>query len=93
MLEPTEGMTDKASGKGKQPTQNVAKTATVGQGDRVGEGDKSEGMEPWGAPGVLQGDWQVQTLGQTPNIRNLATVHVIATSHHPEPEPEVVLDG
>ena len=81
--EPTEGLSDKAGGKGKRLHKNVAKAAAVGQSDRVGEDNQPKEMEPWGAPGVLQGDWQVQTLGQTPNIRNLATVHVIAPSHHP----------
>ena len=49
----------------------------------MGEGNGAEGREPWRALDVLHGDWQGQTLFQTPNIRNLATVHVIAPSHIP----------
>ena len=51
--EPTEGLSDKAGRNGKRPHKNIAETATAGQGDCVGEENKPEEMEPWGAPGEV----------------------------------------
>ena len=32
---------------------------------------------------MLRGEWEGQTLSQTPNVRNMATVHVIGASNMP----------
>ena len=41
------------------------------------------GVLPWRQPGVLQGEWEGQTLSHTPNVRKMATIHVLSASSMP----------
>ena len=75
---PSDGGSQKPEAKGGQLPQQGGATATaVREMQHPGEVDVT------GALNVLQGDWQGQLLDQTPNIRHLCAVHVLAPSNHP----------
>ena len=56
----------KTGGNRNRPHKNLTGKVTTGQGDLVEEEKNPEEIEPWRRPDVLQGDWQGQTLDQTP---------------------------
>ena len=80
--EPEEGGTDKSGRKGGRVPHAMGAAGETGQHEHMA--DRPErGMLPWRQPGVLQGEWEGQTLSHTPNVRNMATIHVISASTMP----------